>query len=194
MFFRFQGGPNSTTLTEFDKKHHNLWCLNHSSAVRRAAMRRSAKKGQNSAIAAATSAEPSTKTAELLEASNALAEPSTKTAEILNASYDFAETQSSILPTDTSNSLVLNQNVEANQPNSILRTNESLNMKQPFNENQNIAERGLDQNISTENQPLSKNTSTQKLSVRLNMEATTFEPSSPLASSTDQSGKHIFAI
>ena len=48
-------------------------------------------------------------------------------------------------------------------------------MKQPFNENQNIAERGLDQNISTENQPFSKNASTQKLSVRLNMEATTFE-------------------
>ena len=194
MFFRFQGGPNSTTLTEFDKKHHNLWCLNHSSAVRRAAMRRSAKKGQNSATAAATSAEPITKTAELLEASSDLAEPSTKTAEHLEASYDFADTQSSILPSDTNSSLVLNQNVGTNLPNSILRTNEGQNMRQPFNENQNIAERGLDQNISTENQPFSKNASTQKLSVRLNMEATTFESSSPLASSADQSGKHIFTI
>ena len=194
MFFRFQGGPNSTTLTEFDKKHHNLWCLNHSSSVRRAAMRRSAKKGQNSAVAAATSAEPITKTAELLAASSDLAEPSTKTAEHLEASYDFADTQSSILPSDTNNSLVLNQNFETNLPNSILRTNEGQNMDQPFNETQNIAERGLDQNISTENQPFSKNTSTQKLSVRLNMEATTFKSSSPLASSADQSGKHIFAI
>ena len=79
MFFRFHGRPNSTTLSEFDKKHHNLWCQNHSSAiVRRSAMRCwAAKKGQNSA-------ETTTKTDELLEVSNAL-----------------TETQSLILPKDT---------------------------------------------------------------------------------------------
>ena len=185
MFFRFQGGPNSTTLTEFDKRHHNLWCLNHSSAVRRAAMRRSAKKGQSTAIAAATSAEPSTQTAELLEASSA-----------------FSETHSSVLPKDTiqGDPMVIGQNLEANQQNLVLGNDPQMIKGQMDeivkNEDQTIAERGLNQNISRENQPFSKttNASTQKLSVRLNMEATTFESSSPVASSADQSGKHIFAI
>ena len=27
MFYRFEGG---TTMTDFDFKHHKLWCLNHS--------------------------------------------------------------------------------------------------------------------------------------------------------------------
>ena len=178
MFFRFQGGPNSTTLTEFDQNHHYLWCLNHSSAVRREAMRHSAKKGQGSVVAAVISAEPSTKNGELLEA----------------ASSSLSETYSSVLPEDT-----IQGDEMAIDQNSVLGTDPQSPKGQMERivetEDQSIAERELDQNISRENKLFSKTnaSTTQKLSVSLNMEATTFESSSPVASS-DQSGKHVFAI